>query len=100
FRSDGWFLLPLPVEGVREAIARVSVPVTANLSVAITGEPSLPSRDDVVRRMVDPDGPYGMPRDVAERILFHGDVDDIAARLHAYGDAGADRIVVTLVAGD
>ena len=50
--------------------------------------------------MVDPDGLYGMPRDVAETFLVYGDVDEIAARLHAYGDAGAARVVVTFVAGD
>ena len=53
---DGWFLLPLPPEGVRDAVARVSVPVTANLTLAVRGDPSLPSRDDVLRRMADPEG--------------------------------------------
>ncbi len=97
---DGWFLLPLPPEGVRDAVARVSVPVTANLTVALRGDPSLPSRDDVLRRMADPEGLYGMPRAVADEFLVYGDVDEIATRLHAYGDAGAARIVVTFAAGD
>jgi alkanesulfonate monooxygenase SsuD/methylene tetrahydromethanopterin reductase-like flavin-dependent oxidoreductase (luciferase family) len=97
---DGWFLLPQPPEGVRDAVARVPVPVTANLTVALRGDASLPSRDDVLRRMVDPDGLYGMPREVAEEFLVYGDVDEIAARLHAYGDAGAARIVVTFTARD
>jgi alkanesulfonate monooxygenase SsuD/methylene tetrahydromethanopterin reductase-like flavin-dependent oxidoreductase (luciferase family) len=97
---DGWFLLPLPPEGVRDAVARVSVPVTANLTVALRGDPSLPARDDVLRRMADPEGLYGMPRAVADEFLVYGDVDEIATRLHAYGDAGAARIVVTFAAGD
>jgi alkanesulfonate monooxygenase SsuD/methylene tetrahydromethanopterin reductase-like flavin-dependent oxidoreductase (luciferase family) len=97
---DGWFLLPLPPEGVHDAVARVSVPVTANLTVALRGDPSLTSRDDVLRRMADPEGLYGMPRAVADEFLVYGDVDEIATRLHAYGDAGAARIVVTFAAGD
>jgi alkanesulfonate monooxygenase SsuD/methylene tetrahydromethanopterin reductase-like flavin-dependent oxidoreductase (luciferase family) len=97
---DGWFQLPMSPEGVRDARARVSVPVTANLTVALHGDSSLPSRDDVLRRMADPDGLYGMPREVAEEFLVYGDVDEIAARLGAYGDAGAARVVVTFAAGD
>src|SRR4051794_13371013 len=97
---DGWFLLPMAPDAVRDALARVAVPVTANLTVALRGDESLPSRDDVLRRMVDPDGLYGMPRDVAEEFLVYGDVEEVAARLDAYGDAGAARAVVTFAAGD
>jgi alkanesulfonate monooxygenase SsuD/methylene tetrahydromethanopterin reductase-like flavin-dependent oxidoreductase (luciferase family) len=97
---DGWFLLPMPPDGVREARARVPVPVTANVTLAITGDDSLPARADVVRTLVDPDGLYGMPPEVAEEFLVHGDVEDVRERLGAYGDAGAARVVVTFVAGD
>ena len=40
---DGWFLLPMPPEAVAEAAGRVSVPVTANQTVAIVGDPALPT---------------------------------------------------------
>lgn len=97
---DGWFLFPLPPEGVRAAVDRVSVPVTANLTVALTDDASVPARDEVLRQMTDPDGLYGMPRDVAEGFLVYGGVEEIGTRLRAYGDAGAARVVVTFAAGD
>jgi alkanesulfonate monooxygenase SsuD/methylene tetrahydromethanopterin reductase-like flavin-dependent oxidoreductase (luciferase family) len=97
---DGWFLLPLPPAGVGDAAARVTVPVTANLTMAIAGDSAVPTRDEVLDRMVDPDGLYGMPRDLAEQFLVYGDVDEIAARLDRYGDAGAARVVVTFAAGE
>jgi hypothetical protein len=78
----------------------VSVPVIVNLTVAIADDPSLPSRAEVLDRMADPDGLYGMPREVADELLVYGEVDEIATRLHAYGDASAARIVVTFAAGD
>jgi alkanesulfonate monooxygenase SsuD/methylene tetrahydromethanopterin reductase-like flavin-dependent oxidoreductase (luciferase family) len=98
--NDGWFLLPMPPDGVAEAARRVTVPVTANLTVAIVGDPALPSRGEIVQRMVDPDGLYGVPAEFVERFLIYGEPDEIAERLHAYGDAGASRIVVTFAAGD
>jgi alkanesulfonate monooxygenase SsuD/methylene tetrahydromethanopterin reductase-like flavin-dependent oxidoreductase (luciferase family) len=97
---DGWFLLPMPPEGVAEAAGRVTVPVTANQTVAIVGDPALPSRGEVVQRMVDPDGLYGAPAEIVEQFLLYGEPDEIAERLDAYGAAGAARIVVTFAAGD
>ncbi len=96
---DGWFLLPAPPEGVREAAGRVSVPVTANLTLAVTGDTELPGRDEVVRMLVDPGGRYALPAEVAEEFLFYGDAAAVRSRLEAYGAAGADRVVVTFVAG-
>ena len=97
---DGWFLLPMPPEALAEAAARVTVPVTANQTVAIVGDPALPSHDELTRQMVDPHGLYGAPADVIDQILLYGEPAEIAERLEAYGDAGATRIVVTLAAGD
>jgi alkanesulfonate monooxygenase SsuD/methylene tetrahydromethanopterin reductase-like flavin-dependent oxidoreductase (luciferase family) len=97
---DGWFLLPMPPDGVAQAAGRVTVPVTANQTVAIVGDPTLPSRGEVVERMVDPDGLYGAPAEVVEQFILYGGPDEIAERLRAYGDAGAARVVVTFVAGD
>jgi alkanesulfonate monooxygenase SsuD/methylene tetrahydromethanopterin reductase-like flavin-dependent oxidoreductase (luciferase family) len=97
---DGWFLLPMPPEGVAEAAGRVTVPVTADQTIAIVGDPALPSRGEVVQRLVDPDGLYGAPADIVDQFLLYGEPDQIAERLQAYGDAGAERIVVTFAAGD
>jgi alkanesulfonate monooxygenase SsuD/methylene tetrahydromethanopterin reductase-like flavin-dependent oxidoreductase (luciferase family) len=99
-RHDGWFLFPAPPEGVRAAVDRVSVPITANLTVALTGDPALPPHEEILDAMADPDGLYGMPRDVAGQALAYGSVEDVAALLDAYGTAGAARVVVTFAAGD
>jgi alkanesulfonate monooxygenase SsuD/methylene tetrahydromethanopterin reductase-like flavin-dependent oxidoreductase (luciferase family) len=96
---DGWFLLPMPPAGVSEAAARVSVPVTANQTVAIVGDPALPSRAELIQLMIDPDGLYGVPAEVVDQLLLYGEPDEIAERLEAYGDAGAARVVVTFAAG-
>src|SRR2546423_230483 len=48
---DGWFLLPTTPDGVRGARSRVSVPVTANVTFAIVGDPALPSRDELLGLM-------------------------------------------------
>jgi alkanesulfonate monooxygenase SsuD/methylene tetrahydromethanopterin reductase-like flavin-dependent oxidoreductase (luciferase family) len=97
---DGWFLLPMPPERLTEAAARVTVPVTANQTVAIVGDPALPTRDELVVQMSDPDGLYGAPADVVDQFLLYGEPEEIAERLRAYGAAGATRIVVTFAAGD
>lgn len=96
---DGWFLLPMSPDGVREAADRMSVPVTANLTVALTGDPTLPAREVVLDAMTDPAGLYGMPRPVAEGVLVHGSAAEVGERLLALAEAGAARTVVTFVAG-
>lgn len=97
---DGWFLPPFPPDDVRESAARVATPLTASALLAITGDAVLPSRDVVLGRLVDPDGIYGMPPEAADAFLLHGSPADVAERLAAYGDAGAERVTATLVAGD
>jgi alkanesulfonate monooxygenase SsuD/methylene tetrahydromethanopterin reductase-like flavin-dependent oxidoreductase (luciferase family) len=96
---DGWFLLPMTPAGVSEAATRVSVPVTANQTVAIVGDPALPSRAELIQLMIDPDGLYGIPAEVVDQFLLYGEPDEIAERLQAYGEAGAARVVVTFAAG-
>ncbi len=97
---DGWFLLPMPPKRVTEAAGRVSVPVIANQTVAIVGDPALPPRGEIMQRMIDPDGLYGVPEELVDQFLLYGEPDEIAERLQAYGDAGAARVVVTFAAGD
>jgi len=99
-RHDGWFAPPIPVAELEATLGEMTVPVTTNLTVAITGDRCLPTRDAVVDQMVDPDGLYGMPRSVAGQLLVYGDADDVARRLRTHADAGAERVVVTFAAGD
>jgi alkanesulfonate monooxygenase SsuD/methylene tetrahydromethanopterin reductase-like flavin-dependent oxidoreductase (luciferase family) len=97
---DGWFLLPMAPDGVAKAARHVTVPVTANQTLAIVGDETLPPRGDVVQQMVDPNGLYGVPAEFVDQFLHYGEPDEIAERLQAYGKAGAARIVVTFAAGD
>ena len=96
---DGWFLLPFAPDAVAE-VAHRAPRLTASTQLAIEGDPSLPAHDDVVRAMVDPDGIYGMPADAVPQFLVRGGPEVVAQRLAAYRDAGAERVVATLVAGD
>jgi alkanesulfonate monooxygenase SsuD/methylene tetrahydromethanopterin reductase-like flavin-dependent oxidoreductase (luciferase family) len=108
--GDGWFLLPVPPAAVVEGRARLAElaaargrptpPVTASMVAAVTGDPALPDRDGLVRTLTDPDGMFGMPADAVPSMLTLGGPDQIAARLAEYGHAGAERVVVTLAAGD
>jgi hypothetical protein len=41
-----------------------------------------------------------MPSDQVSNMLLRGGPAEVAARLTEYGEAGAERVVVTLAAGD
>ncbi len=108
--GDGWFTLPLPPAQLAPAVARLhelsaergrdTPAITASTTVAIDGDPALPGPDALVRRLSDPDGVYGMPAEAVPDILVTGGPDAVAERLAALGELGAERVVVTLAAGD
>lgn len=108
--GDGWFLLPIPPAATAEGRARLArlasargrptPSVTASVLAALTGDPALPDHDGLVRILTDPDGVYGMPSDQVPNMLLRGGPAEVAARLTEYGEAGAERVVVTLAAGD
>jgi len=108
--GDGWFTLPLPpaqlapaAERLRALAADVGRPtpaITASTTVAIDGDPAVPDLDEMVRRMSDPDGLYGMPAEAVPDVLVTGGPDRIAERIDQLADLGAERVVVTLAAGD
>ena len=108
--GDGWFVLPIPPAAMAEGRAdlaelagargRPTPSVTASMVVAMTGDPALPDRDGLVRVLTDPDGIFGMPVDAVPDTLTLGDPAEVAERIAAYGEAGAERVVVTLAAGD
>ena len=68
--------------------------------MAIDGDAALPGPDELVRRLSNPDGVYGMPADAVPEILVTGGPVRVAERIAALGDLGAERVVVTLAAGD
>jgi alkanesulfonate monooxygenase SsuD/methylene tetrahydromethanopterin reductase-like flavin-dependent oxidoreductase (luciferase family) len=108
--ADGWFALPLPpaqlapvVERLGELAAargRPAPSVIGSVSVAIDGDPRLPDPAGLVRRLSDPDGIYGMPADAVPDILVTGGPAAVAERIGALAAIGADRVVVTLAAGN
>jgi alkanesulfonate monooxygenase SsuD/methylene tetrahydromethanopterin reductase-like flavin-dependent oxidoreductase (luciferase family) len=107
--GDDWFALPLPPAEIAPTITRLGEPaadlgrpapaVTGSVSVAVEGDPALPDRDGLVRRLSDPDGMFGMPADAVPDILVTGGLGAVAERIDARGDLGAERVVFTLAAG-
>jgi alkanesulfonate monooxygenase SsuD/methylene tetrahydromethanopterin reductase-like flavin-dependent oxidoreductase (luciferase family) len=107
--ADGWFALPLPAAQIAPAAERLAelaadlgrpVPtITGSVSVAIDGDPALPDRDGLVRKLSDPDGIYGMPAGAVPDILVTGGPPAVAERISALRAVGAERVVVTLAAG-
>ena len=74
--------------------------ITGSVSTAIDGDPALPDYDGLVRELSDPDGVYGMPADAVPGILVTGGPAAVADRISALGAIGAERVVVTLAAGN
>jgi hypothetical protein len=66
----------------------------------VTGDPGLPDEDRILADLTDPDGMFGMPVEAATTLLALGDRDSIAGLLAAYGRRGAQRVVVSVAAGD
>jgi alkanesulfonate monooxygenase SsuD/methylene tetrahydromethanopterin reductase-like flavin-dependent oxidoreductase (luciferase family) len=108
--GDGWFSLPAPpaqiatiAERIAELAADLGRPtptVTASVTAAIDGDPAVPDRDGLVRRLSDPDGMFGMPADAVPDFLLTGEPSAMAERIDALGAAGAERVVFTLAAGN
>jgi alkanesulfonate monooxygenase SsuD/methylene tetrahydromethanopterin reductase-like flavin-dependent oxidoreductase (luciferase family) len=109
-RGDGWW----PMGGTPETVMtrhahlaelasadeRPTPPITASVMVALAGDPALPDHDSLVRALADPDGPYGIPIDVIPQMLFEGTPAELAQRLAGYARANAERVIVTIAAGD
>jgi alkanesulfonate monooxygenase SsuD/methylene tetrahydromethanopterin reductase-like flavin-dependent oxidoreductase (luciferase family) len=108
--GDGWFVLPVSPAAMVEGRARLAElaaargrptpPVTGSMVAALSGDPALPDHDGLVRTLTDPDGIFGMPPEAVPGTLTLGGPAEVAARIAEYGEAGAERVVVTLAAGD
>lgn len=108
--GDGWFTMPLPPAVLAPAVERLGqlaaergrpVPrITGSVTTAIDGDPSLPDDAGLVRKLSDPDGVFGMPADAVPDILVTGGPSAVAERIDALATIGAERVVVTLAAGD
>ncbi|MCC6831160.1 MAG: LLM class flavin-dependent oxidoreductase [Thermoleophilia bacterium] len=108
--AGGWFALPLApaaaagsLARLRERAAREGAPepeVTGSIAAAIAGDPALPGREDLLRRLTDPDGMFGMPAEAVPDMVVTGGREAVADRLRGWGAAGARRVVFSPVAGD
>ena len=54
----------------------------------------------LVTLLTDPEGMYGIPASYVPEILVTGSPRAVAARLAEYGNAGVERVVVAVAAGD
>jgi alkanesulfonate monooxygenase SsuD/methylene tetrahydromethanopterin reductase-like flavin-dependent oxidoreductase (luciferase family) len=108
--GDGWFPLPAPLPVVTSARARLAElaaqhgrpapPVTTSLMTAIAGDPDLPGQGELTRRLTDPDGMFGIPADQVPAVLHTGPPAQIAELLAEHFSHGAERVVISVAAGD
>jgi alkanesulfonate monooxygenase SsuD/methylene tetrahydromethanopterin reductase-like flavin-dependent oxidoreductase (luciferase family) len=107
--ADGWYSLPVPPPQIRAAadrlgelassLGRPAPTITASLMTAIDGDPALPDRDGLVRRLSDPDGIFGIPAAVVPDMVVVGGPAAVAERIDELRAIGAERIVVSFAAG-
>jgi alkanesulfonate monooxygenase SsuD/methylene tetrahydromethanopterin reductase-like flavin-dependent oxidoreductase (luciferase family) len=108
--GDGWFPLPGPPAGLAAGAARLAElaeargrrppAITTSVLIAVADDPTVPDHDALVRRLTDPDGPFGMPDELVPQILVTGSTGEVAARLAEYAAAGPERLVASFAAGD
>jgi alkanesulfonate monooxygenase SsuD/methylene tetrahydromethanopterin reductase-like flavin-dependent oxidoreductase (luciferase family) len=108
--GDGWFPLPAPPAVLAQAFNQLQdlaaqngrpVPaLTTSLMTAIAGDPDLPGPDELTRRLSDPDGMFGIPADQVPAVLHAGPPSEIAARLAEQASSGAERVVISVAAGN
>ena len=108
--GDGWFTLPLPPVAIAPAVDRLAalaaergrdVPaITGSVMASIDGDSARPDRAGLVRRLTDPDGVYGMPAEATDDMVVTGGPAAVAERIAAFGDLGAERVVLSLAGGD
>ncbi len=67
--------------------------------IALPGDPAVPDEGTLVRRLADPDGMFGIPREAIPNVLLRGTAAELAAQLAAFGEAGAERVVISVAAG-
>ena len=108
--GDGWFTLPLPPARLAPAATQLGLladeqglPGAGDHGEHDGGDrrrPRPPDPERLTRQLSDPDGVYGMPAELAPDLLVTGGPDAVAERIAALGALGAERVVVTLAAGD
>ncbi|MCV7232919.1 LLM class flavin-dependent oxidoreductase [Mycobacterium branderi] len=105
--AGGWFGLPLPpaeIARVRDTLTELAAgrgrptpTITGFVMASIAGDPAMPDRRAAVEAVADPAGMYGFPYEVADAMLTTGSPAEIVKELAALGEAGVERVTVTLV---
>jgi alkanesulfonate monooxygenase SsuD/methylene tetrahydromethanopterin reductase-like flavin-dependent oxidoreductase (luciferase family) len=107
--GDGWYVLATPEDIPRYRVlaaqhaagyGRPAPAITNSAMAALDGDPHLPGRDTLMRLITDPDGMFGIPAGSAAEAVVTGGPVAVAEHLARLAAQGADRVVVTLVAGD
>jgi alkanesulfonate monooxygenase SsuD/methylene tetrahydromethanopterin reductase-like flavin-dependent oxidoreductase (luciferase family) len=91
------------VDRLAEKAADLGRPVpaiTGCVMVAMEGDPTLPDPDNLVRRLTDPDGMFGIPPEAVGDMVLRGDPAEVAGRIEELRAIGAERVVVSFAAGD
>ena len=104
----GWFGLPLPpeqlvavVDRLRDlatAAGRATPAITGSAMVALDGDPTVPGDDAIARILADPDGLFGMPPEAVPGMVLRTP-EALAERLAMWSALGAERVVLTIAAG-
>jgi len=107
--AQQWLGLPLPRQELRrvrdrlDALAaragRPPLGITGSAMVALRDDPAVPDGDGLARTLTDPDGLFGMPPDAADGMAAT-DQAALADWLARWEEVGAERVVLTVAAGD
>ena len=107
--ADGWFAVPVSPELTAAAMDRLgelagergrpTPALIASSMAVIDGDPTVPSRNELVAKVSDVDGLYGMPAEAVSDMVVTGGPEVIAERIAALGDVGAESVAFTLAAG-
>lgn len=107
--GDEWFVLAGPDDIPRyqakaaERAARFGRPapaITTSVMVALDGDPSIPDRDTLISLLVDPDGMFGIPAEMAPDAFLTGGPAVLVGHLGRLAAVGVHRTIVQFVAGD
>lgn len=107
--AQGWFGLPLHREQLVPLVDRLGAlaaeaggtrpGITGSAQVALSGDPSVPDSGDLTRILTDPDGLFGMPPEMVPGLVARN-AGELAEKLATWAEVGAERVVLTVAAGD
>lgn len=108
--ADGWFSLPVPppqtaatmgrIAELAEERGRPTPALVASAMAVIDGDPTVPGPDELVARVSDVDGLFGIPAEAVGEMVVTGPPEVIAERIADLGAIGAETVTFTLAAGD